>query len=207
MTSTSRRHFLKLSMFGAVPLAYGRLVEPEWLEFTERTCHIPGLTHPIHLTHLSDLHASTAVSQSLIEHSIQMAIDSKPDLICITGDFVTNARGFDSAWYVKALRRLSGKAPVFATLGNHDGGAWASAHGGFETTDTVRHMVEASGAAVLTNCSVTLNTGSAKLQIVGLGDLWAEEIDANAAFQEASDLPAVVLSHNPDSKDVLWPYP
>jgi predicted MPP superfamily phosphohydrolase len=207
MKSTSRRRFLFLPLLSAAPAAYARLVEPEWLEFTERSCPIPGLAQPIHLTHLSDLHASSVVSQSLIEHAIQMALDSKPDLICITGDFVTNARGFDARWYVKALRRLSEAAPVFATLGNHDGGAWAAATGGFKTTLEITRIVEESGVMVLANRSAIYDAGSSKLQLVGLGDLWAEDLDANLAFRDVSPLPTVLLSHNPDSKILVGSYP
>ncbi|MBS1875709.1 MAG: hypothetical protein JSU00_21015 [Acidobacteria bacterium] len=40
--------------------------------------------------------------------------------------------------------------------------------------------------------------------IAGTGDLWAEEIDARKAFLNAgAAMPCILLSHNPDSKDML----
>src|SRR5712692_8275414 len=118
---TSRRRFLVLPMLGASGVAYARLVEPAWLELTQRECTIPNLVRPVALVHLSDFHASNVVPKSHIERAIDMAVDASPDLICITGDFVTDTTGFDAGWYTAVLRRLVLKAPTFPVLGNHDG--------------------------------------------------------------------------------------
>jgi predicted MPP superfamily phosphohydrolase len=204
---TSRRVFLTLPILGASTAAYARFVEPAWLQFTRCECPIPNLRQSIELIHLSDFHASAAVPKSLIERAIEMAIESKPDLICLTGDFVTSAAGFDAGWYTTVLRRLALKAPTFAVLGNHDGGAWSASAGGFRTTAEVARMVEESGICLLTNRSRKITCHGAELQLVGLGDLWAREFDAVEAFQQTDPkCPTVVLSHNPDSKDELDAY-
>src|SRR5690349_3075099 len=106
MTRTSRRTFLALPMLGAPTVAYARLVEPTWLELTERSCSIPNLTQPVELIHLSDFHASSEVPRSLIERAVEMAIGVNPGIICITGDFVTYATGFDVEWYRVVLQQL-----------------------------------------------------------------------------------------------------
>jgi len=201
MKSTSRRAFLLAPVLGIPTAAYAHLVEPTWLEWTERSCPIPGLTQPVRLAHLSDLHASREVPNSLLEHAVQMAIESNPDLICVTGDFVTGSTGFDRDWYMALLSRLAAKAPTFAVLGNHDGGAWSVSRGGFATSGKVRRMVESAGIDLLVNRSVKLTCNGADLQIVGTGDLWAREMDAEEAFREVDpELPSILLAHNPDSK-------
>src|SRR6185295_11197542 len=106
--------------------AYAKWVEPVALQITHKQCHLPGLAskQPIRLVHLSDLHASPDVPNSLIESAIGLTIDLNPDLVCITGDFITHGSGWDPNWYRRTLRRLSDHAPVYASMGNHDGG-WA----------------------------------------------------------------------------------
>ena len=89
-------------------------------------------------------------------------------------------------------------------LGNHDGGYWAGPRGGFRGTGEVSRLLEASGVRLLANRSADLTPNGAALRIVGVGDLWAEEIDAGKAFAGAGvRCPTVLLSHNPDSKSVL----
>jgi hypothetical protein len=204
MKSTSRRGFLLVPFLAAPTALYARLVEPTWLEWTQRKCTIPALTDPLKLAHLSDLHASHDVPMSLIENAIQMAIDSNPDVICVTGDFVTNSTGFDSHEYAAILSRLSRKAPTFAVLGNHDGGKWSATRGGFPTSGKVARMVERAGIELLSNRSVGLGCG---LQLVGLADLWSGDLDAERAFKEADpESLTILLAHNPDSKALAAKY-
>ena len=205
--SISRRRFLVLPMLGASGLAYARLVEPTWLEFTQRECAIPNLVRPITLIHLSDFHASNVVPKSHIERAIEMAVGASPDLICITGDFVTDTTGFDAGWYTAVLRRLALIAPTFAVLGNHDGGLWSASSGGFQTTAEVAHIIESSGVHLMTNRSHNITCRGAALRIVGVGDVWADDLDAAKAFKEEdSRCPTILLSHNPDTKALVGDY-
>jgi len=207
MESSSRRKFLAAPLLGFTTSAYARYVEPTWIERTDRECVLSNLTRPVALVHLSDFHASEVVPMSHIERAIDMAIDASPDLICMTGDFITHRSGFDPAWYTKTLSRLARKAPTFAVLGNHDGGSWAGKGGGHQTTTQVRRMLENSGAQVLINRTAKLTCNGATLQMVGVGDLWAGEIEPAQAFEHADPaLPTVLLSHNPDSKALLGDY-
>jgi predicted MPP superfamily phosphohydrolase len=126
----------------------------------------------------------------------------------LTGDFITNQSGFNFAHYVSVLKKLAEAVPTFAVLGNHDGGAWASRRRGFGHHQLVKGMITSSGITFLHNTSTLISLNDRKLQLVGVGDLWAKEIDAKSAFSAVtSDVPTVLLSHNPDSKEVLAPYP
>ena len=209
MPSVSRRRLLlgSVPFLGLSSLAYARLIEPSWLETTRRSCAVPRLRAPVDVVHLSDLHASEIVPKALIEEALEQAAALTPDLICITGDFVTRARGFDSNWYAAALGRLAQKAPTFAVLGNHDGGLWAAGAGGYGTPLEVTTLLERSGIAVLTNRMQSLTVRGQKLQVLGVGDMWSGELHAALAFEQAKpDVPTVLLSHNPDSKALLASY-
>jgi predicted MPP superfamily phosphohydrolase len=159
----------------------------------------------IRIVQLSDLHHSTDVPDSLIEQSFEIALAQKPDIICFTGDYITEGRGYDEAWYRDALRRLSGRVRCFATLGNHDGGAWAGRPGQRYTTERVTNLLESAGIPVLTNRYVDVPVRGNRVRLVGVGDLWAKQCNPWIAFKSVpkDDVPTVVMSHNPDSKVMM----
>jgi predicted MPP superfamily phosphohydrolase len=184
--------------------AYARWIEPVSLQVRHYQCHLPGLdsARPVRLLHLSDLHASRSVPNSLIESAFGLALELKPDLICITGDFVTVGTGWDAEWYKRTLRHLSSRVPVYASTGNHDGGWFGS-----QMSDSrfMRSVLQDAGLEVLHNRSTMIEVNSQRLELAGLGDLWADEFRPGQAFQRAviKSSPRIVLSHNPDTKDRL----
>ncbi len=183
--------------------AYPTLAEPRWTEVTHNRIRL-GLAKPVRVLHLADFHASFLVPMSLIEQSIRLGLEQRPDFACLTGDFITFQHDFDAARYVTALRRLTGAVPTYAVLGNHDGGKWAPERGGFGDHYTVERILADSGVRLLHNRAERVRVNGAALSLVGTGDLWSEEIDADAAFSGAEPgLPTVLLAHNPDSKELL----
>ncbi len=202
----TRRTFLSsLALVGATPIyAFG--VEPNWLEQSRHQVKLPkGKPGAgVRILHLSDLHASSVVPFSLIEKAIDSGLAMHPDLICVTGDFVTNADPFDHSEYQRLLRRLSSAAPTFACLGNHDGGKWATEHAGFHDTQVIRELLDASGVSLLDNRSELVRAHGKSVRLVGVADLWSEPIDAERAFAGVRPgEPTVLLAHNPDTKDVV----
>ena len=198
------RRKLLYSFFGST-LVYPCFVEPRWLDLTRRTVRLQTPAgRPIRILHLSDFHASLLVPLSMIHHAITAGLAEKPDLICLTGDFITHRQDFDADEYAAALRRLSAAAPTFAVLGNHDGGEWASRHLGNRDHRTVDRILEDGGVELLHNRSAMPEVRGEGINLVGVGDLWSDEIDAERAFREVrSGRPTVLLAHNPDSKDEL----
>ncbi len=205
----NRRAFL-VSACGvstAVP-GYARFVEPEWLKFPQVECTLfaDRQAEPVRLLHLSDLHASPPVPKRLIERAIEAGLSAKPDLICVTGDFVTSKQGYDSDWLVRQLSRVSAAAPAFATLGNHDGGKWAGHYGGFRSTANIGALIQSSGIKLLHNENCEMKAKGRTFDLVGLGDLWSGEMRPQQAFPPRSSKRVVLLSHNPDTKDLLPDY-
>lgn len=203
--SVTRRNLLCSIIPAAGAAAYPLFVEPRWLRVVDRRLPFFGQAgSPVRLVQLSDLHASEEIPASHIEHAVQRAIEAAPDLICVTGDFVTGTTGFSMTWLRDLLRRLAVTAPAFAVLGNHDGGLWARGTGGFATTGPIRDVLSAAGVRLLHNEQYRFEVAGRTLQLVGTGDLWARELDGATAFRDADpNLPCVLLSHNPDSKDIL----
>jgi predicted MPP superfamily phosphohydrolase len=203
----TRRKFLSsLPLIGATPVyAFG--VEPKWLERTFHQIRLPlrDLGSGVRILHLSDFHASPVVPFSLIEQAVEYGLAVQPDLICLTGDFVTDSHGFDEQEYGRILSRLSTAAPTFACLGNHDGGRWAvNKGGGFRDTTVVRGLLDASGVSLLHNRSELVPIRGQSLRIVGVPDLWSHAVNGHLAFEDAQPgEPTILLAHNPDTKDFL----
>ncbi len=202
-----------LSGVGMTAFGYIRWWEPGWIEV--RRVKVPlsegSVEQPIRILHATDLHASRVVSLKMIENGLRVGMAEKPDVVCLTGDFVTK-KFADTAKYTAMLRSVIGNVPTFACLGNHDGGAWAARrrNGGYATHKTVRAMLKDAGIQVLWNESATIQVHNRQIRLVGFGDLWTGELDAPRAFGKpvaGVKLPTVVLSHNPDSKERLGGYP
>lgn len=194
-----------LSTAGCAPLyAFG--MEPSWLERTVTRIKLPckKLTRGVRILHLSDFHASPVVPFSLIENAVELGLEAKPDIICLTGDFVTDTTPFDRALYSGILRKLAAAAPTFATLGNHDGGRSIARYGGFKDTAVVSALLQASQIPILHNRSEVVRVHGQSLRFAGVPDLWSGEVNGAAAFADVpAGEPAIVLAHNPDTKDAL----
>ena len=202
----SRRRFLGgVSVAAAGTLGYAHFFEAHWLQKSFFSVPLSGGNRPpVKLLHLSDLHASPVVSLGYIRKAIDAGLNWKPDLICLTGDFITS-QFKDLTGYVDVLRRLSQTAPTFASLGNHDGGRWAREEGGYTSVGWISELLETSAIRLLHNQSVATRVNGRDLNLVGLGDLWAEDLDAQRGFAGSTVRrgETILLSHNPDTKEHL----
>jgi uncharacterized protein len=207
----NRRVFL-FGLPTAALSAYGYAyhVEPRWLDETRKTVDTGRqLRRPLRIAHLSDLHASETVPMAYLEEAFRRTVAMKPDVVCLTGDFVTTDTDFNPAKYTETLAILSSRCPVFAVTGNHDGGAWAAASGWFADSTYIRGILGRAGIRILQNEAATVHIAGQPLWLAGVGDWWSDELQAPAAFRNVSDdgAPVVVLNHNPDGKDDCAPFP
>ena len=118
---TRRRLLAALSAGGLGTAAYMHWCEPDWLQVGSYDVPIDSVLPRVRILHMSDLHASRVVSLEQIDGAVRLGISLKPDLVCLTGDFITSKYSHFGE-FGKLLRRLSNAAPAFACLGNHDGG-------------------------------------------------------------------------------------
>lgn len=209
----TRRKFLAtvgLSTVGTA--AYARVIEPGWLRIGRHRIKVSDGEDraPLKILQLSDLHASPVVSLEFIGEAVRTGLALQPDLICLTGDFIT--RGYNELdGYAETLKPLAAAAPTFACLGNHDGGLWAAGRRGYADTNRVRDLLFKAGVILLHNAYRSICIQDWELCLIGLGDLWAGELQPMSAFpkddsDDSGAVISVVLSHNPDSKEHLKPY-
>ena len=211
----TRRHFLQgvlgTGASAAANFSYMKWGEADWFETTVTPC-VTGRTsadNPLRVLHLSDLHASDLVPLAMIARAVTLGVETRPDVILLTGDFWTDRFQLINA-YADVLRPLSEVAPTLAVAGNHDGGNWAKLGGGWSDLDPLRELLDGAGIRLLWNESVTINAGSRRVTLCGVGDWWAGECAPFRTFKSADDRSAdtlrLVLNHNPDAKEDFADY-
>ena len=215
MALYTRRNFITAILgagaAGLVGLTYFRKIEPFRLKLVSTAVKLPRTktVAPLTVLHLSDLHLSDVVPLPFIEKAFSLGISHRPDLICLTGDFITH-RIAEPGPYVALLKRLAACAPTFACTGNHDSGSWVYPHGGYQDLSPVFQLLEDSGIHCLFNRSETITVNERPVTLVGVGDLWAGDAQPETAFRFVTPDPEstrIVLSHNPDSKGKLGQQP
>lgn len=202
----SRRKFIRRAL-GATILGTGFYsfgVEPYFLEVVRRPLPLKNLPASLAgktLAQLSDLHVGRT-PMWFLQHAVATAVGLRPDVITITGDFMSCMGHEQIASVVQLLSPLPARTtPVFACLGNHDyGPAWAHP----KIADALVASLDTLGIQTLRNQAINYRG----LAIVGFEDLWSATrwnptaaMRALAVIRPASG-PALALCHNPDACDL-----
>ena len=202
---TRRRMMACMAATAAAVYTDMRFIEPNWIGIgLHRVPILPQGSVPIRIVQLSDLHASTDVPLDFIDYAIDLGLKQKPDIFCLTGDFITDHWEEWTA-YSKILERLSQAVPTFASTGNHDGCEWVARFGGYAKPTKVIEMLEKANIRVLMNESEEVSLpNKSRFELIGLGDIWARDFNPMLLNNpKQAGLPRVLLSHNPDTKDQI----
>ncbi len=161
---------------------------------------IPIANLPVNLSdtkivQLTDFHYDgVRLSEWLLEEAIAAANEAEPDLIVLTGDFIT----YDPTpiyGLVQRLKNLQSRVGIYAVLGNHDH-HWPGAK------REVANALNSVGIRVLYNEAI-YPLGS-ELGLVGLADFWSGDFAPEPVMASInSAIPRIVLSHNPDTAEKL----
>jgi len=123
------------------------------------------VVRPLRLVQISDPHLGPFMSVERLARICERAAARQPDLVLLTGDFLTMESQGDPQLLERALAPLS-RLPgrVFACLGNHD----------HEAPLTVRRALLSNGVRLLVDESVSLETEAGPVQLVGMDFVWRE---------------------------------
>lgn len=189
-------------------VGYAYHVEPTWLSVNRFAVPVRDLSPAlsgVKVAQLSDFHFGPHIPKGYLEGAIQRAVDEKPDLIALTGDFVDRGPNHVAA-AAKLFRGLKAPLGVFAVLGNHDFSVH-TARGVRRHPELHRRVADAlsaEGVTVLRNRTVRVEHNGAGLLVAGVDDLWSGESDPDAALGgKCLNTPRVVLAHNPRSVEGL----
>lgn len=211
LLSINRRKFFKLAAAGGVS-ALGVdsfLIEPNRPQVIRKEIKLrrwPARLDGFTIALLSDFHYDSDLSVYPIRNSIDIVTRLRPDLIALTGDFVTVPYIGDMAKAAAAaepcaqlLGKLKAPYGLWAVLGNHDASSYP-AH--------VTSALQTAGIQVLSNRSFPIEKNGGRFWLCGIDDVLDGDPDLAAALRGIpADEASVLLAHEPDYADHVARYP
>jgi len=211
LLSLERRRFLERAAVAvsATPFAasaYGMFYERTEIETTYQQIklrRLPKAFDGFRVAQLSDLHIGSFMSSADIRRYAAMVNQLKPDLVALTGDFVTWDPATQGA-VVAALRGLKAPYGIFGCLGNHE--LWAKVQA------SITRLFAAEGVRILRQENASITTGGERLNLIGVdyqthvrfgppGDGIVSQYLEGVAPLIAPDTANILLSHNPNTFD------
>ncbi|MCP4538749.1 MAG: metallophosphoesterase [Chloroflexi bacterium] len=196
---------LWITLFAALVaylIAHTFIIEPSWLAVRRVDVSIPGLPPALDglkIGQLCDMHRGPLMPRSRIERAVALIVAEAPDLVALTGDFVSYWSGYASE-YAEILIPLKPQLGIFACTGNHE--QWTD-------PDAVVAALQTAGVTVLQNQHQLVTVGEAQLCLVGVEDMGylgfsfhhadpADNLPAAMADSPLSGVTRVLLVHSPD---------
>ncbi|WP_188967847.1 metallophosphoesterase [Deinococcus aerolatus] len=179
---------------------------------TRHTHALPGLTRPLRVAFLTDLHYGLFIYGGSVRAWVDAANAARPDLIVLGGDQMDYRADEPPAGLLAELRRLKAPLGVYGVWGNHDYGSvgkYHSPHYGPARDDWPQRRERLRVAYGEAGVTILRNQGRAvreDLYLAGVDDLWEGEVDLRAALAGKPGGGATLLvSHNPDLLPDLTP--
>jgi hypothetical protein len=209
--SLARRRFLErtvLAMTTApfVAGAYGMFYERLDLEISHRRIKLPRLPKAFEgfrIAQLSDIHIGPFMTAEEIRRYVGIVNGLKPDLVALTGDFVTWDPSTQSA-VVDALAGVKAPFGVYGCLGNHE--MWS------RVEDSITRLFARRGIRILRDERALITSGGEVINLLGVdyqsrspmgprGQRLVREYLQGVGSLLAPGTANILLSHNPNTFD------
>ena len=189
-------------LFAALGLviALGLALNAFWLEpssirlsrydVTVEAPFLKGMTIAV----ISDLHAgSPYIDDAKIDRIVAMTNAAHPDIILLTGDYVTHVafgRYMTPERILAHLKQLHAPMGVYSVLGNHD-----HREGG----PRIARLIRAAGIPDLENMASVIRGPHGDFFLVGIGDYHSGQSHPPRVFRHLpADARALCFTHSPD---------
>lgn len=149
---------------------------------------LPQAFESFRIVQLSDIHHGPFSDRTQIERAVETANRLKPDIIALTGDYISKERHY-AAPCAEMLGKLRARYGVFAILGNHD--HWVDAA-------LITDLFRAEGISVLINEGMRFELNGDAFWLAGVDDTMVglEDISLALAGSRADEM-KLLLAHNP----------
>lgn len=155
-----------IALLGLVQSLVARETE---IDLVLEPAHVEGLrphappehraSRPLSIVQISDPHLGPFMSVARLRRICERAVARNPDLIVLTGDFLTMESQTDPRHLRDALSPLrAAEGKVFACFGNHD----------HEAPEIVRGALRENGVRLLVDEATVVETDAGPVQIVGM---------------------------------------
>ena len=210
--SLSRRNFLRLSAGALAGGVLGTsLYEPHEAVVSQvgvTLKRLPSGFDGLRIAQLSDIHFNSFMTTDHLDRVMDLTNAQKPDLVILTGDFVTSApyrreriARAEQAWpCANVLRRIESSLGCFAVLGNQD----------YDTNADI--VAEALGTGsriqVLRNRVIALERDGARLWLAGIDNVTANRAKRDDALRGVPKQECTIVAvHEPDFADEMRKFP
>jgi predicted MPP superfamily phosphohydrolase len=155
---------------------------------------------------LSDFHYDPYFSVHPLHAAIPMVNSLHPDLIVLTGDFVSvplignhAEAALDAEPCARLLHQMTAPHGLWAVLGNHD----------FETDPAhVTRALQTESIRTLANQSIAIERNGGRFWLAGVNDVISGTADLGKTLRGIPPgEPVVLLAHEPDFADVACRFP
>jgi uncharacterized protein len=208
---TTRRKFIRLAATAglAALAADTTLIEPNHPRIVRKEIALrrwPARLEGFTIALLSDFHYDPYFSVHPLRASISMVNDLRPDLIVLTGDFVSvpsfgnHAKAaFTAEPCAQLLPQMNAPYGLWAVMGNHDA---------LTDSQRVTNSLRSVGIQVLANQSVPIEVKGACFWLGGVDDVLERNADLDATLHNIPSSESVILlAHEPDYADYVARYP
>jgi predicted MPP superfamily phosphohydrolase len=125
----------------------------------------PVVARPLSIVQITDPHLGPFMSVARLRRICERAVERAPDLVLLTGDFLTMESQSDPELLASALAPLAGlPGRCFACFGNHD----------HEAPETVKRALARAGVTLLIDEATEVETAAGPVQILGLDFVWRD---------------------------------
>lgn len=191
--------FIVLIIVLAVLIGYAYFIEPNLLKTKKQVFKLDCLGSDISshkFVQISDLHFTEKTNEARINKIYQAVKKLNPEIVFITGDFVSKEIGIKPA--TNLVGKLTKDFPVYAVFGNWD--YWALNY----DINRIENELEKVGAEVAINESFEVQVGDELINIIGVKDPYTsgqserglkwvmDNIDKNNKSCK------ILLAHSPD---------
>ncbi len=176
-------------------LIYARFIEPHMIRINYVHYDLgkkKPLPKPVRVALIADLHIGLfSGHERQLKQIVHKINQQKPDFVVVAGDWTYEPEN-KLAEELAVLKQI--EAPVYSVNGNHD-----EQYPGPPIQQLLKDALEINNVMDIEGKIVEFDG----FRLIGVGDLWAGKADMRYMPELPQDKPWLILSHNPDTVDMV----